>query len=179
MFKRSISVQFGHHSVTRERPTMRRKISASLIAFALTIFGINYTNAAPQKFTFKLEGECADSATAGTIEENVTNSCRIVVGINPAKPFRVINLQYKDADGKWQFANDDYGDKINRKSDSSKRVEISVPSLDEDGVFYDFPTREFRVYVAKSGAVAAVASKSFTINYTPEGGEGEEVSADS
>lgn len=158
---------------------MRRKISASVIAVALTIFGINFSNAAPQKFTFKLEGECADSATSGTIEENVTNSCRIVVGINPAKPFRVINLQYKDADGKWQFANDDYGDKINKKSDASKRVEISVPAFDEDGVFYDFPSREFRVYIAKSGAIAAVASKSFLINYTPEGGEGDAVTEDS
>lgn len=154
---------------------MRKKFFTAVLAVTFTIGTLNISNAAAQRFTFKLQGQCAETATMGTIEENVTNSCRIDVTINPAKPFRVINLQYKDEAGKWQFANDDYGDKINMKSGASKRVEVQIPSFDEDGVFYDFPSREFRVYMPKAAAAPAAASKPFVINYTPEGSEGEEV----
>jgi len=152
----------------------KKKLALSLVA-ALFISGVGIAQAAPQKFTFKLEGECADSKTEGTIEEDVTNSCRIVVTFNPAKPFRTVNLQYKDENGMWQFADDDNGEKISRKSDSYKRVEIAVPAYDADGVFYDFPQREFRVYIAKSGTAAGAASKSFIINYQAAGGAGDAV----
>lgn len=153
---------------------MKRKIAfLSVLALALSVFGI--ASAAPQKFTFKVEGECADKAMEGTIEEDVTDSCRIAITINPAKPFRVVNLQYKDESGKWLFANDEYNEKISVKSDANKKVLINVPQYDEDGVFFDFPKREYRVYMGKVGSAPGVASKTITINYVQAGGDGEEV----
>lgn len=154
---------------------MSKKKIALFSALALLLSSYQFANAAPQKFKFKVEGECADSAMEGTIEEDVTGNCKIVVTINPAKPFRVVNLQYKDEDGKWQFANDEYNEKISVKSDANKKVYITVPQYDEDGVFFDFPKREYRVYMGKIGTAPGVASKTITINYVQAGGDGEDV----
>lgn len=154
---------------------MARRHVAFALACALGLSSVGIAHAAPkQSFTFTLKGECAESKSEGTIEEDVTNSCYILVGFNPARPFRTVNLQYKDGSA-WKFANDDYGDKINMKSGSNKQVEIQVPSYDDEGVFYEVEMVQFRVYIAKSGTYPGVASKPFTINYIPAGGQGDDV----
>ncbi len=147
-------------------------ITSFLISFGL--LAIPTASSAPQKYTFKLSGDCAESKTEGTIEEDVTEYCRIETTISPAKPFRVVNLQYLDEDEVWQFADDINGDKISIKSNASKLVRIDIPYLDSDGVFFDFEQRKFRVYIAKSGSSTAVASKPFIINYQAAGGMGDE-----
>lgn len=153
---------------------MKKLIAGLTAVLTLISFSITTANSAGQRFTFKLNGDCVDSGNTGTIEENVTELCRMIVTINPAKPFRVVNLQFKDDDGKWQFANDDYGDKISIKSTASKRVDVEIPTVDEDRVFFDFPSREYRIYIAKVGSLSALASKPFTINYIAEGADGDE-----
>lgn len=158
----------------------RRKLTAVItLVFSLTSFSWAYGATAAQKFTFKLDGDCADNSTSGTFEEDVTSFCQIVVTINPAKPFRTVNLQYKDDSGSWQFANDNNNEKISIKSNSSKRVVIEVPYYDEDGVFFDFEQRIYRVYMGKIGAAPGVASKPITINYVQAGGAGDEVETES
>lgn len=156
---------------------MGKKRLALLAALALAVTSITVVQsvAAPQKFTFKVMGQCADSAMEGTIEEDVTGSCYVMVTVNPVKPFRTFNLQYKDDKGKWQFANDDYNEKISVKGGSSKQVQIYFPSYDEDGAFFDFEKREYRVYIGKVGSAPGVASKTIIINYVAAGAEGDDV----
>lgn len=155
---------------------MSKKKLAILLSF-VTSFSISTSpaaNSVPQKYTFKLSGDCAESKTEGLIEEDVTENCRIEATINPAKPFRIFNLQYLDEEGIWQFADDLNAEKISIKSNANKLVRIDIPYLDSDGVFFDFEQRKFRVYIAKLGSSSAVASKPFIIKYQPAGGMGDE-----